>query len=357
MLKYEERIAFDLSLIVPSTVLIGLRLWIRQKYRDTNPQRTWILSDIFVLLALVIAGFVIGLDIHYLVNRARLEHYAEAGNVDLDYLYEEKIKLRVRFFKVQLWNQYGYVSALWAIKASFLCSYYTMSCALSKTLRRAIDWTWIALILSWVGLVLAWTFWCWPIERNWSLYSDFCSPQQQPAQAVLVYIVHIVTDIPVMSIPYFILRTLKLGRSERFAIGFMFMLGIMTAICSTFSFVLHWQFIQMADDPKSSSKSEEEKLEGIYLSACAEVWGAVFIVCLPSTRTIWRMVWGPRRRKDDDDMDLDFYEPGKGYVNRRTLFGGREPQDFHTTHAAKLDTTSSDIELVKAAYNPHIDKV
>jgi hypothetical protein len=100
MLKYEHRIAFDLSLIVPSTVLIGLRLWIRQKYRDTNPQRTWILSDVFVLLALVIAGFVVGLDIHYLVNRARLEHYAEAGNIDLNYLYEEKIKLRVRFFKV-----------------------------------------------------------------------------------------------------------------------------------------------------------------------------------------------------------------------------------------------------------------
>lgn len=42
-----------------------------------------------------------------------------------------------------------------------------MSDHLSLKLRRALNGTWIALLLTWLGLVLDITFWCWPMERNW----------------------------------------------------------------------------------------------------------------------------------------------------------------------------------------------
>ena len=208
-----------------------------------------------------------------------------------------------------LYNQYAYITALWCIKASFLCSYYTMSHHLSLRLRRALNLTWIALLLTYLGLVFGFTFWCRPIERNWSLGDDFCSPQAMPEQATLVYALHIGTDIPVMAIPFFIIHTLKLGRGEKYAIAFMFLLGFMTAVSSTFSFVLHRQFIELEQNPTSPRIALEEKLEGIYLSACAEVWGAVFVVCLPSTRLAFRRlcnVWRSKEKglntQDDDGM-------------------------------------------------------
>jgi hypothetical protein len=107
-----------------------------------------------------------------------------------------------------------------------------------------------------------------------------------------VYVLHIGTDIPIMAIPFFIIHTLKLGRGERYAISFMFLLGFMTVVISTFSFVLHLQFIQLEHNRLFGSPRDalDEKLEGIYLSAVAEVCGAVFVVCLPSIRLAFRIL-------------------------------------------------------------------
>lgn len=105
-----------------------------------------------------------------------------------------------------------------------------------------------------------------------------------------------------MAIPFFIIHTLNLGRGEKYAVGFMFLLGFMTAVSSTFSFVLHMQFIQLDHDPHSKRAALEEKLEGIYLSAVAEVWGAVFVVCLPSTRIAVRWLC---RSKGDKNLPRD----------------------------------------------------
>jgi hypothetical protein len=92
----------------------------------------------------------------------------------------------------------------------------------------------------------------------------------------------------------------------------MFLLGFMTAVSSTFSFVLHMQFIQLEHDRDRGSPRDalDEKLEGIYLSAVAEVWGAVFVVCLPSTRIAFRSLCNHVRRPaksqihDSDDSGL-----------------------------------------------------
>jgi len=345
MLAFEDRIAFDLAVFLPGFFLIALRLWVRNRNRLPNPELTWLLSDVFVSLALMIGASVISLDIWYMRRRIRLRNFSQEE--DAAGFLIETITVTVEFLKVSLFNQYAYITALWSIKAAFLCSYYTMSQHLSLKLRRALNLTWVALLLTWLGLLFGFTFWCRPIQRNWSLDdSFFCSPQAKPEQAILVYGLHIGTDIPVMAIPFFIIHTLKLGRGEKYAVGFMFLLGFMTAVSSTFSFVLHMQFIQLDHDPDSKQAALEEKLEGIYLSAVAEVWGAVFVVCLPSTRIAVRWLCRSKSDKnlprDDGTIELeesihhgDFYTSKDPvgelppYANRKFDFGrGRSPNDY-----------------------------
>lgn len=63
----------------------------------------------------------------------------------------------------------------------------------------------------------------------------------------------------------------------------------MTAVSSTFSFALHLQFIRIQHSTSGSMDSNIDKtIEGIYLSAIAEVFGSVLVVCLPSLRVMFR---------------------------------------------------------------------
>lgn len=123
-----------------------------------------------------------------------------------------------------------------------------------------------------------------------------------------------------MSIPFFIIRKLNLGRGERYAIGFMFLLGLMTNVCSTISFALRLQFIRLQRDPNTSEQSLERKIEGIYLSACVEVWAAAVVVCLPSTRLAFRRIF--RGRGEQNVLRPDCHgairlEPGHATASNR----------------------------------------
>ena len=97
-----------------------------------------------------------------------------------------------------------------------------------------------------------------------------------------------------MSIPYLIIRKLSLGRSERYAIGFMFLLGLLTSVCSTVTFALHMEFIRLHRNPATLRPLILEMIEDIYFCGCAEVWGVMFVMCLPCTRLAFRRIFRGR---------------------------------------------------------------
>jgi len=102
-----------------------------------------------------------------------------------------------------------------------------------------------------------------------------------------------------MAIPLFILRFPQLAGREKYAVVFMFSLGILTVLCATFSIALRMQFIVLNNKPTSTPADLLGVTEGIYLTALAEVWGAVLVICLPSTRMAIRRLWskGPWARR------------------------------------------------------------
>jgi hypothetical protein len=98
MLQYESRVAFDLAVFIPGFFLIALRLWVRNRNRLPNPQLTWVLSDVFVSMALIIAASVISLDIWYMRRRIGLRNYPKEED-PAGYLMES-ITITVEFLKV-----------------------------------------------------------------------------------------------------------------------------------------------------------------------------------------------------------------------------------------------------------------
>jgi len=129
MLEFEDRIAFDLAVFLPGFFLIALRLWVRNRHRLPNPELTWLLSDVFVSLALMIGASVISLDIWYMRRRIQLRNYPQEE--DPVGFVMESITVTVEFLKVyvdacacriapltpdarnrSLFNQYAYITAL-----------------------------------------------------------------------------------------------------------------------------------------------------------------------------------------------------------------------------------------------------
>ncbi|KAI5776479.1 hypothetical protein EDC01DRAFT_462885 [Geopyxis carbonaria] len=301
MMKYEHRMVYDLTLIAGGIVLIAARYWIRYRNRGWEKQSkgaaiAWVMSDVFLFFTLLACCSVIGFDVWILDKKIKYRDSTEP-------LVAEKLTLAVRLLQASMFNQFAYIAALWGVKASFLCSYYTMTGHLSSKYTRALMISAVFLAITFIGLVLAHVFWCQPLSTNWTIGPSFCSPQTYNEQAILVYAFHIGTDIPVMAIPFFIMRRLQLGRGERCAVGFLFSLGMMTAVSSTFSFALHLQFIRMQHSPSGSKSSNMEKtIEGIFLAAIAEVFGSVLVVCLPSLRVMIRSMNSHNSHGRDSQM-------------------------------------------------------
>ena len=80
------------------------------------------------------------------------------------------------------------------------------------------------------------------------------------------------------------------------------------------------QFVSLDHDPHATPKSIEEKLEGIYVAAVAEVVGSVIVCCLPSARLVVRQCCGMMRRRErrssaEDELELS---PSKKDIAMKT---------------------------------------
>lgn len=93
------------------------------------------------------------------------------------------------------------------------------------------------------------------------------------------------TPSSVLAIPFFILRSLRLERAERFGAGFLFALGFCTIITSTIQYTLFLTFIRMNQNGDSGT---EETVDKIYIVATVEIFMSILAVCGPSLRVLLR---------------------------------------------------------------------
>ncbi|TGZ83513.1 hypothetical protein EX30DRAFT_368865 [Ascodesmis nigricans] len=281
--------------ICASAVLFGvflLRLFVRYHHKTWKQiSKGWLLSDVLVAIAIFLAISCSVLDSWIRFAKMDMEERMAGpvpeSPVELVALIRDGRLLKEDALQVAFYNQIAFVSLLWSIKTSFIISYLGMAQFLSRLLRLALYSSTVLLGLTYIAMMLILTLWCRPITTNWSSdSSQYCSAQTNGTQTIIFYILHLGTDIPVLTLPIFILRTLRLGTGEKYALAFVYILGVLTIVVTTTRFVFHLQYARMYQDGEIADMFKS--LEKIYLVSLAEVFASGVLVCLPSMRVLLR---------------------------------------------------------------------
>ncbi|TGZ83710.1 hypothetical protein EX30DRAFT_89404 [Ascodesmis nigricans] len=298
MLEPSRRIALNISTLVIWLLFFALRIFVRYHRRRKNLGLVWMLSDIFVMIALCFVSASSLLDTWIRAERLRYD--------DDPWLYKGPTSLRVRALKVTLYNQFAFVSMLWAIKASFLVSYFNMVGFLSVKLKSMLKGSAVLLGATWAAMMLILGLWCRPVGRNWSMSTEFCSPQTSVSQTIVFFVLHLITDLPVIILPALILRSLQLARGEKYALGFVYIIGVVTLASSVIRFVFHLRF---AHDHELSLAGVEEAIDRIYFVSLAEATMSIILVCLPSLRVLLRTIRGSRKTTEQSKSGIGHNAP------------------------------------------------
>ncbi|KAI5778393.1 hypothetical protein EDC01DRAFT_343312 [Geopyxis carbonaria] len=192
---------------------------------------------------------------------------------------------------------------MWCIKAAFICIYIDMATHLPNGIRRIIRFVSYILVLSWVVSNLVFLCWCLPFERNWKLDRNLCSSQTSKFAISFVSCQHLVTDCMVLVLPVLILRQLHLQKTEKWAVGIIFVLGLFTVGAGTVGYALRLQAqIHVAQrrtgtGPAAAMIAEfKNRMAVVHLVSTAEAACAIVVLCLPSMRVLLTKSRSMRRK-------------------------------------------------------------
>ena len=71
MLSPTARLVFDACMISAATIAITIRMFVRYRFRSFPLTRMWVLSDVFVMIALLFSAAAVGFDMWLSVRRIK----------------------------------------------------------------------------------------------------------------------------------------------------------------------------------------------------------------------------------------------------------------------------------------------
>lgn len=143
---------------------------------------------------------------------------------------------------------------------------------------------------------------------------------------VLLYtIMHIATDIIVMFTGLAVIRSLQIGKAERIATLFVFMLGVLTLVTGAVRFAVQLDLISNTN--RGDSMAMASNITSIYMAGVAEVAGALISVCLPAFRVFLR-----RSTKSKADEEGTFDQSGLATQDRITVTTYVSIESNNTVH-------------------------
>ncbi|KAF8465661.1 hypothetical protein BDZ91DRAFT_658850, partial [Kalaharituber pfeilii] len=284
-MKPTERIAYDAVFYTLALIFLLLRFGIRltpTSLRRTmqNPTIPSILADVLMLLALLITTGAIAADI-WLQRRTIQLQNDPAGFLKLLDLYP--IGMKIAFA-----NQLCWLFLMWSVKGALMCLYYDISRHVQKRVKILMHITSVVLVTTMFAILGTFIGWCRPIETNWTIGAEMCTPQAHIFPVVFTSVLHIVTDLMILTVPLLILRTLKLARREHYALYFIFGIGFLTVGVAIVSLALQIEIVRLDSRSLGYLTDMEVKVERVYLSAIAESSIAMVGACLPSLRVFLR---------------------------------------------------------------------
>ncbi|KAI5784758.1 hypothetical protein EDC01DRAFT_632063 [Geopyxis carbonaria] len=179
------------------------------------------------------------------------------------------------------------VVCLWAAKGSLCALYFLLTENVSKTTHRVL-WGAMAYVgLSFAAVMVEYGVWCKPYSRHWApkTRAEICNESIHMPSLYTYTALNLSSDICVMLVPLLLLRRIALQPRQRFAVSFLFMLGIATMAMGAARFVVLWDMARKFDFGRNRTQVAEFVTK-------AEMAGAVVAACAPSLRGMVTRRWG-----------------------------------------------------------------
>lgn len=249
-----------------------LRIWILWDVASTRPFLFTTLSHaIFTLCVLASLGFLSAFTtIEY---KARREVHTEEEVFERLFT----IPISKTLFGVSLL----YTTFIWALKGAFLGYFHEFRRHLSNRLRIYLNLVSGFVVGSYLLMMLLQFTLCLPIKRNWSIGADRCQVSEQTPGAEVQLATNVFSDLLLLSIPVLTVRSLKLPRSEKYAISAILLVGSVVPLMAITRFAIVWEIAHQG-------KFGPDQLRTNIAMAAVEALMADITFFLPALRVFYR---------------------------------------------------------------------
>ncbi|KAK6537125.1 hypothetical protein TWF694_011324 [Orbilia ellipsospora] len=142
----------------------------------------------------------------------------------------DSLQTLVTVLQILYASSFPYVCELWGLKVCFLLLYGGLIPRSMRWLRNCLYGTWAVVAVGFICSMLMMGLWCIPVSQNWDitkLMGDegrcFAYSSYEPYFTLTAF--HIVTDIMIYTLPFFVLKTLSLNRRQHWGVISIFALG------------------------------------------------------------------------------------------------------------------------------------
>lgn len=224
-----------------SLIFVLLRLSIRLFLtRNANATDALIVLTFLFFLTTVICdtiSYTKGLFAEDLTYNSDLVAAFQAHNNPDGTTTEDSLDDLVVILKILYASAFPYVSELWGLKICFLLLYGSLIPKSMTWLRRCLFATWMIVGIGYVTSMLMMGLWCLPVERNWDVSpkavgKDRCFAYSSVPPYFTLTAFHVFTDIFIYILPFPLLKTLALSRSQHWGVISIFALGGICILCT-----------------------------------------------------------------------------------------------------------------------------
>ncbi|KAK6343849.1 hypothetical protein TWF696_007504 [Orbilia brochopaga] len=282
MLTPPQAIALKVVLFILALLVVCLkqavRWWLKTKFGWTDILIT-------LTLALYVAEEAVAIALYKLnFFNMSVASFSVNGYTELLRNTEDKAKLS-QMLRLLFFSSFLTFTIFWVIKGAFMALYYYLIPPWLTGLRRTINVTSVLVVLSYVGFLATNVFSCGSVSRNWSTNPEaFCFSFSRESGVIYLTTMHLLTDVMIFIIPFFILPHIMLPTAEKFGLTVMFALGLLTISCT----IARTAIVLTA---------ESFTYHGLLTWDSGEITCGIIVVCAPSIK--WFILWatGHKRRK------------------------------------------------------------
>ncbi|KAF3924506.1 hypothetical protein ABW21_db0200758 [Orbilia brochopaga] len=282
MLTPSQAIALKVVLFILALLVVCLkqavRWWLKTKFGWTDILIT-------LTLTLYLAEEIVAIALYKLnFFNMSVANFSVNGYTELLRNTEDKTRLS-QMLRLLFFSSFITFTIFWVIKGAFMALYYYLIPPWLRGLRRAINVTSVFVVLSYIGFLVTNVFSCGNVSRNWSTDPEaFCFSFSRESGVIYLTTFHLLTDVIIFVIPFFILPHIMLPTTEKFGLTVMFALGLLTISCT----IARTAIVLTA---KSFTYHD------LLTWDSGEITCGIIVVCAPSIK--WLILWvtGQKRRK------------------------------------------------------------